>query len=93
MTGYPASPPIMTIVIRGVVLAISCVISYWLITHILTNTYAVSMPGSEPRRHTFECLLAAGSGKTVKLLPQPPPTPQRLQRWSERRRKVRYRDA
>jgi hypothetical protein len=42
MTGYPASPPIATIVIRGVVLAISCVISYWLITHILTYTYSVS---------------------------------------------------
>jgi uncharacterized membrane protein YccC len=30
------------IVIRGVVLAISCVLSYWLIRHILTNTYSIS---------------------------------------------------
>src|SRR5580704_11415229 len=30
------------VVIRGGLLAISCVISYWLITHILANTYSVS---------------------------------------------------
>jgi uncharacterized membrane protein YccC len=42
MTGHPAPPPIATIVIRGVVLAISCAISYWLITHILGYTYSVS---------------------------------------------------
>jgi hypothetical protein len=30
------------IVARGAVLAISCAISYWLITHILANTYSVS---------------------------------------------------
>jgi uncharacterized membrane protein YgaE (UPF0421/DUF939 family) len=30
------------VVIRGVVLAISCVLSYWLITHILANTYSIS---------------------------------------------------
>src|SRR5277367_2729790 len=27
---------------RGAMLAISCVISYWLITHILANTYSIS---------------------------------------------------
>jgi len=30
------------VVIRGVILAISCAISYWLITHILANTYSIS---------------------------------------------------
>src|SRR3981081_2767411 len=30
------------VVARGAVLAISCVISYWLITHILANTYSIS---------------------------------------------------
>jgi hypothetical protein len=30
------------VVLRGAVLAISCVISYWLITHILANTYSIS---------------------------------------------------
>ena len=30
------------VVIRGAVLAISCVVSYWLITHILANTYSIS---------------------------------------------------
>jgi uncharacterized membrane protein YccC len=30
------------VVIRGAVLAISCMISYWLITHILVNTYSIS---------------------------------------------------
>jgi hypothetical protein len=42
VTGYAAPPPITTILIRGVVLAMSCVISYWLITHILAYTYSVS---------------------------------------------------
>src|SRR5580698_2025890 len=30
------------VVMRGAMLAISCVISYWLITHILANTYSIS---------------------------------------------------
>ena len=30
------------VVIRAAILAISCAISYWLITHILANTYSVS---------------------------------------------------
>ena len=30
------------VVIRGAILAISCVVSYWLITHILANTYSIS---------------------------------------------------
>src|SRR3979490_1331420 len=30
------------VVIRGIVLAISCAISYWLITHILASTYSIS---------------------------------------------------
>ena len=30
------------VVARGAILAISCVISYWLITHILANTYSIS---------------------------------------------------
>jgi uncharacterized membrane protein YgaE (UPF0421/DUF939 family) len=36
--------PVQTgeVVIRGTVLAISCAISYWLITHILVNTYSIS---------------------------------------------------
>jgi hypothetical protein len=36
--------PVQTgeVVIRGAVLAISCVISYWLITHILAKTYSIS---------------------------------------------------
>jgi hypothetical protein len=29
-------------VVRGAILAISCAISYWLITHILANTYSIS---------------------------------------------------
>src|SRR5258707_12908805 len=30
------------VVTRGAILAISCAISYWLITHILANTYSIS---------------------------------------------------
>jgi uncharacterized membrane protein YccC len=30
------------VVVRGVILAISCAISYWLITHILAETYSIS---------------------------------------------------
>jgi uncharacterized membrane protein YgaE (UPF0421/DUF939 family) len=30
------------VVMRGAILAISCALSYWLITHILANTYSVS---------------------------------------------------
>jgi uncharacterized membrane protein YccC len=30
------------VVMRGAILAISCAISYWLITHILANTYSIS---------------------------------------------------
>jgi hypothetical protein len=30
------------VVARGAMLAISCVISYWLITHILASTYSIS---------------------------------------------------
>jgi hypothetical protein len=36
------SPQTGEVVIRGALLAISCVISYWLITHILANTYSIS---------------------------------------------------
>jgi hypothetical protein len=36
------SPQTGEVVIRGVILAISCVISYWLITNILANTYSIS---------------------------------------------------
>src|SRR5271168_2793750 len=30
------------VIIRGAILAISCAISYWLITHILANAYSIS---------------------------------------------------
>jgi hypothetical protein len=30
------------VIIRGAILAISCAISYWLITHILADTYSIS---------------------------------------------------
>src|SRR5580700_11128407 len=30
------------VIIRGAILAISCAISFWLITHILANTYSIS---------------------------------------------------
>ena len=39
---HPVSVHTGEVVIRAVVLAISCVISYWLITHILANTYSIS---------------------------------------------------
>jgi hypothetical protein len=39
---HPASLQTGEVVVRGAVLAISCVISYWLITHILANTYSIS---------------------------------------------------
>jgi uncharacterized membrane protein YccC len=39
---HPASPHIGEVVVRGVVLAISCGISYWLITHLLTGIHSVS---------------------------------------------------
>jgi hypothetical protein len=39
---HPVSLQTVEVVVRGGVLAISCVISYWLITHILANTYSVS---------------------------------------------------
>jgi Fusaric acid resistance protein-like len=37
-----ASRQSAAVVVRGVVLAISCVITYWLITHILAGVYSVS---------------------------------------------------
>src|SRR5580658_443805 len=30
------------VIIRGAIMAISCAVSYWLITHILANTYSIS---------------------------------------------------
>jgi Fusaric acid resistance protein-like len=39
---HAGSPQTAEVVIRGAILAISCAISYWLITHILANTYSVS---------------------------------------------------
>jgi hypothetical protein len=39
---HAGSPQTGEVVIRGAILAISCVISYWLITHILANTYSIS---------------------------------------------------
>src|ERR1700692_3389789 len=36
------SPQTGEVVIRGAILALSCAISYWLITHILANTYSIS---------------------------------------------------
>jgi uncharacterized membrane protein YccC len=39
---HDVAPQTGEVVIRGTVLAISCVISYWLITHILANTYSIS---------------------------------------------------
>jgi uncharacterized membrane protein YgaE (UPF0421/DUF939 family) len=39
---HPAPPQIGEVIIRGAVLAISCAISYWLITHILPNKYSIS---------------------------------------------------
>jgi uncharacterized membrane protein YccC len=39
---HPVAPQTGEVVLRGVVLAISCAISYWLITHILTYTYSIS---------------------------------------------------
>ncbi len=39
---HAGSPQTAEVVIRGAILAISCAISYWLITHILANTYSIS---------------------------------------------------
>ena len=39
---HPDAPRTVEIVLRGGVLAISCVISYWLITHILAYAYSIS---------------------------------------------------
>jgi uncharacterized membrane protein len=39
---HPASPQIGEVVVRGAVLAISSVISYWLTTHILSDRYSIS---------------------------------------------------
>ena len=39
---HPVAPRTGEVVLRGAVLAISCVISYWLITHILAYTYSIS---------------------------------------------------
>src|SRR6266853_2443040 len=39
---HAVSPQTGEVVIRGAILAISSVISYWLITHILANTYSIS---------------------------------------------------
>jgi hypothetical protein len=39
---HAGSPQTGEVVIRGTILAISCAISYWLITHILANTYSIS---------------------------------------------------
>ena len=39
---HAVSPQTGEVVIRGAILAISCVISYWLITHILANMYSIS---------------------------------------------------
>ena len=39
---HPVPPRAGDVVLRGVVLAISCVISYWLITHILGYAYSIS---------------------------------------------------
>jgi uncharacterized membrane protein YccC len=37
-----SATPVAQVAIRGILLAISCVISYWLITHILADAYSVS---------------------------------------------------
>ena len=39
---HPVPPRAGHVVLRGVVLAISCAISYWLITHILGYAYSIS---------------------------------------------------
>src|SRR6202161_3616976 len=39
---HAGSPQTGEVVIRGAILAISCVISYWLITHILAHIYSIS---------------------------------------------------
>ena len=39
---HAGSPQTGEVVIRGAILALSCAISYWLITHILANTYSIS---------------------------------------------------
>jgi len=43
-TNTPPSMPLQTgeVITRGAILAISCAISYWLITHILASTYSIS---------------------------------------------------
>src|ERR1700683_3840912 len=41
-TPHDVSPQTGEVVIRGAILAISCAISYWLITNILANTYSIS---------------------------------------------------
>ena len=41
-TRHPIWLPTGGVVFRGALLAVSCVISYWLITQILANTYSVS---------------------------------------------------
>lgn len=38
----PASPRTDQAIVRGAVLMISCVISFWLITHILAGRYSIS---------------------------------------------------
>jgi uncharacterized membrane protein YgaE (UPF0421/DUF939 family) len=41
-TPHAVSPQTGEVVIRATIVAISCVVSYWLITHILANTYSIS---------------------------------------------------
>src|ERR1700734_442495 len=41
-TPHDVSPQTGEVVMRGAILAISCAISYWLITAILANTYSIS---------------------------------------------------
>lgn len=41
-TQHGVQPQTGEVIIRGAILAISCVISYWLITHILGHTYSIS---------------------------------------------------
>jgi Fusaric acid resistance protein-like len=39
---HAVPPQTGDIVVRGAILTVSCAISYWLITHILANTYSIS---------------------------------------------------
>jgi hypothetical protein len=68
-TPHAVSPQTGEVVIRATIVAISCVVSYWLITHILANTYSISREVAvlNLRRSGACCQGVATSGSSIKL--------------------------